>query len=169
MQNGKSKLMISKDQIIQFLNEIPDPEIPVISIVELGMINNVRISDEKVIVELMPTYTGCPATSQIEKDIVHYLNSKGINNVKVELVYTPTWTTDWISENAKEKLKKYGISPPLKSHTEKGFLIGKSKKIECPRCDSNNTELISQFGSTACKALYKCNSCLEPFDYFKCI
>ncbi len=162
-------MQFTEEKILSFLQEIPDPEIPVITIVELGVIRKINITDNAVEVELSPTYSGCPAMKQMEDDIINTLKAKGIEQVKIKTVYTPAWTTDWISPDAKEKLRKYGIAPPQESTTDKSFITGKTKQIKCPRCGSLHTEMVSQFGSTACKALYKCKDCLEPFDYFKCI
>jgi ring-1,2-phenylacetyl-CoA epoxidase subunit PaaD len=133
------------------------------------VIRDVIVSDEKVEIKITPTYSGCPAMKQMEDDIQSALKANGINDVKITTVYSPPWTTDWINEEAKEKLRKYGIAPPEHTTEDKSWLSGKSKIIKCPRCGSNDTRLVSQFGSTACKALYQCNNCLEPFDYFKCI
>lgn len=159
----------SEKEIRAFLEEIPDPEIPVISIVELGVIRNVKNTAEGVEIDITPTYSGCPAMKQMEDDVVSTLRAKGIENVKVNLVYSPAWTSDWLSEKAREKLRAYGIAPPVEGTTDKSFISGRQKAVKCPRCNSENTEMISQFGSTACKALYRCKDCLEPFDYFKCI
>ncbi len=162
--------MQTKENIYSLLSEIPDPEIPVISIVELGVIRDVRFSDDKNIeITLTPTYSGCPAMKQMEDDVKKKLTDNGFENVKINTVYNPAWTTDWLSTEAKIKLQQYGIAPPEESTNDKSFLTGKTKNITCPRCKSTNTHLVSQFGSTACKALYKCNDCLEAFDYFKCI
>lgn len=161
-------MTIQKEKIWSILGEIPDPEIPVISIVELGIARDVRIEDEKVVVDITPTYSGCPAMNAIEKDIIEKLKEAGITQVEIKMVYSPVWTTDWLNDEAKEKLRIYGIAPPEKTSTDKSLLTGKRKLIACPRCGSENSELVSQFGSTACKALYKCKDCLEPFDYFKC-
>jgi ring-1,2-phenylacetyl-CoA epoxidase subunit PaaD len=161
--------LLSKEKIIDLISEIPDPEIPVITISELGVIRDVIIEGEKVEVKITPTYSGCPAMQRMENDIKEILNKNGINDLKITTVYSPPWTTDWIPESAKEKLKKYGIAPPEKTTEDKSWLTGKGKVVMCPRCNSTNTKLISQFGSTACKALYQCQDCLEPFDYFKCI
>lgn len=158
--------MKNKEEIIRLLAEIPDPEIPVITIQELGVLRDVVVNENTVEITITPTYSGCPAMKQIENDIVLKLKNNGIENVKIKMVYHPAWTTDWIPQEAKEKLKRYGIAPPEKTSIDKGILSGK-KKI-CPHCGSNNTEMVSQFGSTACKALYKCLDCKEPFDYFKC-
>ena len=159
----------SNSEILKLLSEIPDPEIPVININELGILKNVKLEGELCTVVITPTYTGCPAMKVIEDDIKIKLKGIGINNVKVELVYSPAWTTDWISDEAKEKLRAYGIAPPEHTSHDKGSLTGKKRHLLCPQCNSENVKMISQFGSTACKALYKCNSCLETFDYFKCI
>ncbi|MFL5752217.1 MAG: 1,2-phenylacetyl-CoA epoxidase subunit PaaD [Bacteroidia bacterium] len=156
-------------EVLDILNQIPDPEIPVISIVELGVIRDMQVEGKKIEVTITPTYSGCPAMKQMEDDIVKVLKENGFEDVKIKTTYTPAWTTDWMSERAKEKLRKYGIAPPEETTSDKSFLTGKTKNIKCPRCGSTNTRLISQFGSTACKALYQCQDCLEPFDYFKCI
>ena len=159
----------SKDEIFKLLSEIPDPEIPVINIIELGILREVKFVDEVCVVVITPTYTGCPAMKVIEDDIKIKLKEIGIDKVKVELVLTPAWTTDWISDAAKEKLRAYGIAPPDHSSVDKNVLLGKNRDLKCPQCGSKHTEMISQFGSTACKALYRCLDCKEPFDYFKCI
>ncbi len=161
--------MHTKDSIFSVLSEIPDPEIPVISIVELGVIRDVIISGNDIEVIITPTYSGCPAMKQMEDDVRKKMQEQGFENIKITTVYNPAWTTDWLSDEAKLKLQKYGIAPPEESTTDKSFLTGKPKHVTCPRCKSKNTVMISQFGSTACKALYKCNECLEVFDYFKCI
>lgn len=161
--------MLDKRKIFDLISEIPDPEIPVITISELGVIRDVIVEGEKVEVKITPTYSGCPAMQRMENDIKEVLTKNGISDLKITTVYSPPWTTDWIPEEAKEKLRAYGIAPPEKSTEDKSWLTGKSKIVMCPRCKSQNTKLISQFGSTACKALYQCQDCLEPFDYFKCI
>lgn len=158
--------MVSREKILSLLSQIPDPEIPVINIRELGVLRDVIVHGNAVEVVITPTYSGCPAMKQIEDDILSVMKKNSIENVKMKTVYNPAWTTDWITDEAKEKLKKYGIAPPEKGSMDKGALMGK-KKI-CPHCGSENTEMVSQFGSTACKALYKCLDCKEPFDYFKC-
>ncbi len=159
----------TEQSILEILKEIPDPEIPVISIVDLGVIRKINITNNGVDIDITPTYSGCPAMKQMEDDIVSTLKQKGIAEVNIKMVYTPAWTTDWLSDDAKERLRIYGIAPPQESTTDKSFITGKAKQIKCPRCGSLHTEMVSQFGSTACKALYKCKDCLEPFDYFKCI
>lgn len=164
-------LKYTTKDIWNFLEEVPDPEIPVISVVELGVVRDVVIKDnESVTIVITPTYTGCPAMKAFEDDIITTLKEKGISNVKIKMVYSPAWTTDWMTGEAKEKLRKYGIAPPVDGTSDKGVLFENGPKVVvCPRCKSENTTLKSQFGSTACKALYTCNDCLEPFDYFKCI
>ncbi len=155
----------TEEDILRVLSDIPDPEIPVISITDLGIVRSITIASSlHVIITITPTYSGCPAMKEIENDIVKKLKSHYFKTVEVKMIYQPAWTTDWMTDTAKEKLKKYGIAPP--THSCNNIL---HKKIQCPRCASKNTKLISQFGSTACKALYQCVNCLEPFDYFKCI
>lgn len=162
-------MTFNKENIIKLLREIPDPEIPVIDIYELGILRDVEMIDDKVVITITPTYSGCPAMKQIEQDIVSKLKEHNYPDVKIKMVYHPAWTTDWITPEAKEKLRVYGIAPPENSTVDKMALLGKPREVCCPRCKSKNTKMISQFGSTACKALYQCNDCLEPFDYFKCI
>lgn len=161
---------LTKEHIFSLLSEIPDPEIPVITIVELGVIRDLEITDSNFIsLKITPTYSGCPAMKQIEDDVRKKLSENGFTNITINTIFSPPWTTDWITSEAKEKLRQYGIAPPEHSTEDKSWLTGTSKIIACPRCKSQNTKLISQFGSTACKALYQCQDCLEPFDYFKCI
>jgi ring-1,2-phenylacetyl-CoA epoxidase subunit PaaD len=163
-------MSLSKEHILSLLSEIPDPEIPVITIVELGVIRDIQVIDDTNIeLKITPTYSGCPAMKQIEDDVRKKLTEHGFTSITISTVFSPPWTTDWITPEAKEKLRKYGIAPPETTTEDKSWLTGKTKTIACPRCKSTNTKLISQFGSTACKALYQCNDCLEPFDYFKCI
>ncbi len=162
--------MMTKESVFTLLSEIPDPEIPVINIVELGVIREVNIFDNQhVNIVITPTYSGCPATKQMEDDVREKLTKNGFTSFEIKYSYNPPWTTDWLSEEAKKKLQAYGIAPPEEKTTDKSFLTGKTKQVTCPHCKSINTYMVSQFGSTACKALYKCNSCLEAFDYFKCI
>jgi ring-1,2-phenylacetyl-CoA epoxidase subunit PaaD len=156
--------------IWDLIKEIPDPEIPVLTITDLGVIRDVSMEGTKVIVTITPTYTGCPAMNQFEDDIKSTLVKNNYPEVEIKITYDPPWTTDWLSDEAKLKLQKYGIAPPEERTTDKKYLIGASKKnVICPQCKSPNTKMISQFGSTACKALYQCEDCKEPFDYFKCI
>ena len=155
-------------EIWEILEQVPDPEIPVLSAIDLGIIRDVIIQDDKVEVIITPTYTGCPAMNMIEVNIKSVLQENGFQNSKVTTVLSPAWTTDWMSEKGKEKLRAYGIAPPVGKTSDKHVLMGEEKLVCCPQCGSNHTELISQFGSTACKSLYKCLDCKEPFDYFKC-
>ena len=163
------KVMKTKEDIFALLHEIPDPEIPVISIVELGVIRDVVIADKNIEVTITPTYSGCPAMKQMEDDVRKKLKENGFEEIKINTVFNPAWTTDWLSKEARQKLQNYGIAPPEENTTDKSFLTNRPKNITCPRCKSKNTVMVSQFGSTACKALYKCSDCLEAFDYFKCI
>ncbi len=149
------------------LEHIVDPEIPVLTIADLGILQDVRWNEGRLEVVITPTYSGCPAMQTIEHDILETLKENGYGNVEVKTRLLPVWTTDWLSEAGREKLLQYGIVPPLGS-TDKQSLRT-TTRLECPRCRSGNTEKISEFGSTPCKALYRCNDCLEPFDYFKCI
>ncbi len=153
---------------MEWLHEIPDPEIPVISIVELGVIRDLNLINNTLQVTITPTYSGCPAMKQMEEDVIKKLHEKGYAHVNINTVYHPAWTTDWISTEARRKLQNYGIAPPEGSK-DKTALLGEPKSVTCPRCKSKHSEMVSQFGSTACKALYKCHDCLEVFDYFKCI
>lgn len=160
--------MVDINQVWQILETVSDPEIPVLSIVDLGVVRDVIAEGDKVMVNITPTYSGCPAMNMIEMEIRGALLEQGINN-DVKLVLSPAWTTDWMSEKGKQKLKAYGIAPPQDEDISIHTLFGKPEQIECPHCNSKKTEMISQFGSTACKALYRCKDCLEPFDYFKCL
>lgn len=162
--------MASRAEIWEWLSEIPDPEIPVISIAELGMLRDVKVHEHEVEVFLTPTYSGCPATKMIEDEVRLKLAQHGIKNASVTHVLSPAWTTDWLTAEAREKLRVYGIAPPEEPSISKAILTGKAvPRPACPQCKSLHTEIINQFGSTACKALYRCLDCLEPFDYFKCI
>lgn len=158
---------MNKEIIYKILQQVPDPEIPVLTIQDLGIIRDVKIQDEHIEVIITPTYSGCPAMDMIEVNIKAVLQQEGYNQIKVTTVLSPAWTTDWLTEEGKRKLKKYGIAPPIGS-VSKAALLGEEANIECPQCGSTNTKVISQFGSTACKSLFKCHDCLEPFDYFKC-
>ena len=155
-------MSLSEKEILTLLEDVQDPEIPVLNIVEMGIVREINISDEKVQIGITPTYMGCPAMNMIENEILDVLYGKGINNVKVKTVYSPAWTTDWLSEETKNKLKEYGIAPPR-------AITDLLDKIECPFCNSNMTKLTSEFGSTACKSLHYCDACHQPFEHFKCI
>lgn len=157
----------SKEEIFQFLTEVKDPEVPVVDIVELGIVRNVECKEGAIEIVVTPTYSGCPATKMIENEILAKLREKGCQNVSVRTTFSSPWTTDFITEKAKQKLKDYGIAPPGKVTEEN--LYPSRRKVGCPFCDSAKTELRSEFGSTACKSLYYCNSCNQPFEHFKCI
>ena len=160
--------MISPE-LLPILETVSDPEIPVLSVVDLGVVRSAKLVGDAVEIEITPTYSGCPAMQVIEDEIVAEMKKNGYQTVSVKMVYSPAWTTDWMSENGKRKLQEYGIAPPETASSDKSLLTNYPKNITCPLCKSTHTELISQFGSTACKALYRCKDCLEPFDYFKCL
>ena len=161
---------ISKDQIYEYLKAVKDPEVPVIDVVELGVVRNVEIEAEAVRIDLTPTYTGCPAMKVMEEEIIAILKTKGIENVTLKTVLFPPWTTDWMTEETKQKLKAYGIAPPQTvTAADLNPLNWEAKAVACPFCESDDTNLTSQFGSTACKALYYCNNCQQPFEHFKCL
>ena len=166
MTNETTSTSLSIDTLWGYLSEVLDPEVPVLNVVELGIVRKVESIDNKVIITITPTYSGCPAMSVIEADIKAKMLEKSIPNIAIKTILSPAWTTDWMSIDAKKKLKEYGIAPPNKNHTCTDQLLGEPDA--CPFCNSPNTELKSQFGSTACKSLYVCNDCKEPFDYFKC-
>lgn len=153
----------------ELLAGVPDPEIPVLSVLDLGVVRHLRQrADGTIEVGVSPTYSGCPATPVIKADIVQALERDGFRAVAVD-VLSPPWTSDWISEEGRRKLAAYGIAPPAEAVTSARRLLQPDLAIACPRCNSTNTMKLSEFGSTPCKALYRCVSCLEPFDYFKCI
>lgn len=163
------KVKITEDRLLQILNEIPDPEVPAVSIVELGVVRGVAIAEDIVTVTMTPTYSGCPALKAMEEQILTRLNMEGIKKVEIKMIYKPAWTTDWLSDATKQKLKRYGIAPPTK--LTPGHLLPlfhEKEPLNCPFCNSKDTKLISQFGSTACKALHFCNHCNQPFEHFKC-
>lgn len=160
--------MVTETEIWEFLKEVSDPEIPVLTVVDLGVIRTVSYENNLCTIVITPTYSGCPAMKVIEEDIIEKLNEKGIPNVKVELTLSPAWSTDWITENGRNKLLEYGIAPP-ENEVDKSVLFAEPTVVPCPKCRSRNTRMISLFGSTACKAHYQCNDCFEPYDYFKCL
>jgi len=189
LSGDQSKLMPATsptlDQIWNWLEAVVDPEIPVISVVDLGIVRELNWCEDqgepKLIVTITPTYSGCPATAVIKRDIVTALRERGITNVQIETRLAPAWTTDWLSEQGKRRLQEYGIAPPQRLHRDSEQTpraVGTRPRlreaseseaaIECPRCGSKNARMVSQFGSTPCKAFYVCDACREPFDYFKC-
>ena len=149
------------------LNGVPDPEVPVLSVVDLGIVRELAVNDDEVSVTLTPTYSGCPATEVIQESVVKALRDAGARDVTVTTRLDPAWTTDWIDPAAAEKLRAYGIAPPHLKAAEAQPLRFHPKDIACPRCASTHTQRLSAFGSTACKALYRCLDCLEPFEHFK--
>ena len=157
----------NRKQVLEWLHDVPDPEIPVLTIMDLGIVRDVQVRDD-VVISLTPTYIGCPATEVIEQSVLEAVQSHGVENVSIKRVLSPAWTTDWISDAGRAKLRDYGIAPPEKGASKRALLRGE-RGIACPRCGSVATRLVSEFGSTACKAAYKCGDCLEPFEHFKCI
>ncbi|MHA6344028.1 1,2-phenylacetyl-CoA epoxidase subunit PaaD [Roseivivax sp. CAU 1761] len=170
-----SDTLPSLAEVRAWLDEVPDPEIPVISVTDLGMVRDLRWEGDTLVVAVTPTYSGCPALAVIDLDIARHLEARGIGKVRVERRLSPPWTTDWIGAEAREKLRAYGIAPPVDGTAADGRLAGRVARLSggnlgvaCPRCGSGETERVSQYGSTPCKAAWRCRDCLEPFDYFKC-
>ncbi len=147
-----------------WLDAVPDPELPLVTITDLGIVREIREDGDGLVVALTPTYSGCPATAVIEADVTRALHEHGIERVRIERRLAPAWTTDWITARGRERLHEHGIAPPGPTLAD-GPLV--SAIIRCPRCASSNTSEISRFGSTPCKALYRCEDCREPFDYVK--
>jgi ring-1,2-phenylacetyl-CoA epoxidase subunit PaaD len=166
----------TSEQVWAWLGEVPDPEIPVISVVDLGIVRDVAWQGDECVVTITPTYSGCPAMQVIAESVTEALQARGIEQVKLVSQLSPAWTTDWMSATGKAALKGYGIAPPVQQAIDiSGLYAGVSRRtavpapeVACPHCGSMHTQLTSQFGSTPCKALYKCLDCREPFDYFKC-
>lgn len=156
------------ERLSQILANVPDPEVPVLSVMDLGIIRDAKETADGVEVVITPTYTGCPAMDAIATNIRMEMLAHGYKNIQITTVLSPAWTTDWMSEEGKEKLKAYGIAPPLSKQQVCKQDLFAEQAIQCPHCNSYHTKKISEFGSTACKALYQCEDCLEPFDYFKC-
>lgn len=154
--------------LIPILEEISDPEIPVLSIMDMGVVRSAIVENKKVKVEITPTYSGCPAMDVIGDDIKKALNEAGYQ-AEIDLVLHPAWTTDWITPRGRKALENYGIAAPLSETADKEALLGNKRIVKCTHCGSTNTRLVSQFGSTACKAQFQCEDCHEPFDYFKCL
>lgn len=162
--------MLSPDEVYGVLNTVMDPEVPVISVVELGIVRDVAIQNDAVTITITPTYSGCPAMREIEADIRTALLERGVHEVNVKLVLSPAWTTDWIGPEAREKLRAYGIAPPGRAEPQGLITLTRARMaVPCPFCGSNDTRLQSEFGSTACKAIHVCNSCRQPFDEFKAL
>ncbi len=164
-------LLLKQEQkkIWSILETVNDPEVPVLSVIDLGIIRDVKINDDNIEIVITPTYSGCPAMDMIAANIRMAMIEAGYINIKITTVLSPAWTTDWMSEAGKQKLREYGIAPPNpKQQVCRQELFARDEAIQCPHCHSWHTHCISEFGSTACKALYQCDDCKEPFDYFKC-
>jgi ring-1,2-phenylacetyl-CoA epoxidase subunit PaaD len=157
--------MTARDEIFAHLTQVQDPEVPVLNVVEMGIVRDVELVADSVQVVITPTYSGCPAMHVIEQRIVQTLAEKGYKNVSVKTSFAEAWTTDWMTDEARSKLKQYGIAPPLRGSQGEVAPAG----VECPSCESGDTELRAEFGSTACKSLYFCNDCRQPFEHFKCL
>ncbi len=164
----REALQINNPEVQRALESVCDPEVPVLSIFDLGVVRKVDVLEKHVQIDLTPTYSGCPAMDTIAMDIMTALAEIGYT-AKIKHVLSPAWTTDWISEEGRKKLEAYGIAAPRNQQVDKRILIGGASELECTNCGSTNTQLVSEFGSTACKALFRCLDCLEPFDYFKCL
>jgi ring-1,2-phenylacetyl-CoA epoxidase subunit PaaD len=164
-------LSTTKEQVYQLLSSVTDPEVPVLSILDLGIVRDVKVEEWEgqtlVKVTITPTYSGCPAMDAIAINIRMALLSNGVRNIEIDTQLSPAWTTDWMSEEGKKKLQEYGIAPPKRRAVD-ALGMFEDEVVPCPRCGSLHTELVSQFGPTACKALYKCLNCFEPFEHFKC-
>lgn len=160
--------MASEQDIWRILEEVKDPEVPVLSVVDLGVVRTVSVQDDHIDITITPTYSGCPAMDVISMDIRLKLLEKGFKNIRVQQSLSPAWTTDWMSEAGKQKLKAFGIAPPNPKQQFCNTEMFAEEAVQCPHCGSYHTRLVSQFGSTACKAMYQCSDCKEAFDYFKC-
>jgi ring-1,2-phenylacetyl-CoA epoxidase subunit PaaD len=154
------------DRALEAVSTVVDPEIPVLTIADLGVLRGIDIIDNTVKISITPTYSGCPAMNMIALEIELALEKAGIEGARIETVLSPAWTTDWMTEAGRRKLRDYGIAPP--NHGSSRRALFGAEKVTCPRCGSDATSLISEFGSTSCKALWRCTACREPFDYFKC-
>ena len=159
----------TRDAVLRVLADVLDPEVPVLSVVELGIVRDVELTPDAVTVVVTPTYSGCPAVKVIEDDILAALRAHGHHDARVRTAFSPPWTTDWLSEAGREKLRAYGVAPPAGAAGGRRALFGEDPAVACPRCGSADTERVSEFGSTACKALHRCRACREPFDRFKCV
>jgi ring-1,2-phenylacetyl-CoA epoxidase subunit PaaD len=165
--------MLTRDDIFAVLDGVKDPEVPALSVIELGVVRDVEMDGARAVtVVVTPTYSGCPAMRVIEEDIVDALRAHGVEHARVRTTYTPAWTTDWLSDDAKRKLEAYGIAPPGRAPAADDDLVPLRRRadvVQCPYCKSGNTELRSEFGSTACKSIRFCNACDQPFEQFKAI
>ena len=166
--NSLSPVGVTVEQLWALLEEVKDPEVPVLSIIDLGIVRHVSIDNGQIQITITPTYSGCPAMDVISMDIRLKLMEKGFRNVSIQQQLSPAWTTDWMSEEGRRKLKDFGIAPPNPKQQFCTTDMFREEVVQCPRCDSYHTEIISQFGSTACKSMYRCLDCKEAFDHFKC-
>ncbi len=160
-------MVSGEKEILSLLESVPDPELPSLNVVELGIVRGISREGTGVRVRITPTYSGCPAMSVIEESIVECLSAAGLSPVTIETVLSPPWTTDWLSEETKAKLRESGIAPPRSGKAAGDLVEMPTAPLVCPLCGSRNTELRSQFGSTACKSFYSCRDCLQPFEHFK--
>lgn len=158
----------AEEKLWHILQEVKDPEVPVLSILDLGIVRNISFSGGKVNIVITPTYSGCPAMDVIAMDIRLKLIEKGYRDITIQQQLSPAWTTDWMTEEGKQKLKAFGIAPPNPKQQFCSSDMFREEAVQCPHCHSHHTELLSQFSSTACKAMYRCLQCKEAFDYFKC-
>jgi ring-1,2-phenylacetyl-CoA epoxidase subunit PaaD len=166
MLQNKTNVSSDVEELVwERLSLIPDPEVPVITIVELGVVRDVQWDGKLLRIVITPTYTGCPAMNLFVAEIQAAMHEQGFDNLEIKTVFSPAWTTDWLSTEAKEKLRQYGIAPPVQNASDDPF--APPPVVPCPRCGAEHTTLVSQFGATACKSLYTCNVCQEPFEYFK--
>ena len=168
METGQSHTILTEDAVWKILETVHDPEVPVLSVIDLGIIRSVKVLGVTISIVITPTYSGCPAMDVISMDIRLRLMEHGFRNVSITQSLSPAWTTDWMSEEGKKKLQEFGIAPPLPKQQFCSSDLFREEAVPCPRCGSYHTELISQFSSTACKAMYRCLDCREAFDYFKC-
>lgn len=163
---------ITIEKVYEWLGQVADPEVPVLTVLDMGVVRDVQLQHTEdgaeVTIKLTPTYSGCPAMDLISMNIRMSLMSRGIKKVHIQEQLSPAWTTDWMSEDGKRKLKEYGIAPPQRKTSDAGLGLFETEAVPCPRCGSEETELVSQYGPTSCKSLYKCLSCKEPFEHFKC-
>lgn len=162
---------LTREQVLAWLEDVKDPEVPVLSVVELGVVRDVLLDESGVTVEITPTYSGCPALHVMEEDILAALSAHGVTNARVQTVFREAWTTAWMSDEAREKLRVYGIAPPVRGAADDETVVPlrRALAIACPFCGSHQTVLKSEFGSTACKSIHVCRDCRQPFDYFKAI
>jgi ring-1,2-phenylacetyl-CoA epoxidase subunit PaaD len=160
-----AKTLPTRDELFDILDAVKDPEVPVVSVVELGIVRDANATDAGIVITITPTYSGCPAMREIEEEIERALEDRGLGPVSIRTTYTPAWTTDWITPTAREKLEAYGIAPPGRANDDE--LVPLVRAVRCPYCKSTNTERKSAFGSTACKAIWVCRECRQPFEEFK--